>query len=410
MSSTREPNPLSLPIADTRGNGQPATLSDRVRSLRLPDRPVRGSGGSSALPWLLCLVLAGTTSFLGYLVWANDRPSERPTSPQGDGISTTDDAGGGAPRSRNAVESGGFIIPTIRVKVSPKVGGQILKLFYVEGQKVKEGEKLAIIDPTKYDYAYKRLKAAEEVAKADWDRAQNGSRPEEIDQAEFRLHEVRAQSRRSTEDFERSRSGGEAITREEREQRKRQMEQDSALVKQMEFALTLMQKGPREEDRRRAKSNWENACHMAADAKYDLDNTLVLAPSDGTILTKNFEEGNLFRPESFDQSGKPASVYEMADLKKLEVDTDVSERDIVDVFKGQKCEVRPEAAPGKVYPGVVSRIMPEALRSKASVSVRVAIVGLTDDEKIIRPEMRARVSFLPESKVGDKELAPAPAK
>jgi hypothetical protein len=46
----------------------------------------------------------------------------------------------------------------------------------------------------------------------------------------------------------------------------------------------------------------------------------------------------------------------------------------------------------------VSRLMPEANRSKASVSVRVRI-EVPDDDTLLRPEMRARVKFFaPEEK------------
>ena len=44
--------------------------------------------------------------------------------------------------------------------------------------------------------------------------------------------------------------------------------------------------------------------------------------------------------------------------------------------------------------GYVSRLMPEANRSKGSVSVRVRIDPIPDKDAILRPEMRARVTFL----------------
>ena len=87
----------------------------------------------------------------------------------------------------------------------------------------------------------------------------------------------------------------------------------------------------------------------------------------------------------------------MADLKELEVDVDMSERDLTSFYRGQKCEVRTEAFPEKVYQGVVSRLWPEANRSKASVSARVRI-DIPDNDVLLRPEMRARVAFLAKGK------------
>src|SRR5205823_14963476 len=128
----------------------------------------------------------------------------------------------------------------------------------------------------------------------------------------------------------------------------------------------LMQQGPRKEDIEKAKAAYTLACAQRDNAKYDLDNTEVRAPISGRILKKQAELGNTVRPEAF-SNGLSASLCEIADVRDLEVDVDVSERDLDRVSGGQHCEVRTEAFPDKVYPGHVSRIMPEANRSKASV-------------------------------------------
>src|SRR5262249_61256503 len=99
-----------------------------------------------------------------------------------------------------------------------------------------------------------------------------------------------------------------------------------------------------------------------------------------------------------------ASRCDMADLSDLEVDLAIAERDIGRVFKGQKCEVRAEAFPERVYPGFVSRLMPTADRAKGAVPVRVKVLlrdaqgnfTLPDDDegKFLRPDMGAIVRFL----------------
>ena len=45
---------------------EPASLSDRVRSLRLPDQPKKTSRRGSWIPWVLCLLLGGSTIVLAY--------------------------------------------------------------------------------------------------------------------------------------------------------------------------------------------------------------------------------------------------------------------------------------------------------------------------------------------------------
>jgi len=153
-----------------------------------------------------------------------------------------------------------------------------------------------------------------------------------------------------------------------------------------------MREGFREEEREEAKSEYARAVAEMEDAKYDLDNTRVLSPVTGVVLVKKAEVGNTVLP-NVPSNGLSASLCEMANLRELEVDVDVSERDLGQVYRGQPCEVRPEADSAKVYKGKVSRLMPEANRSKASVSVRVHI-DVPEDETFLRPEMRARVRFV----------------
>ena len=65
------------------------------------------------------------------------------------------------------------------------------------------------------------------------------------------------------------------------------------------------------------------------------------------------------------------------------------------VRPGQKCLVRAEAFPDRVYEGTVSRLMPIADRAKGAVPVRVKLNVPADEEGVyLKPEMSAVVSFL----------------
>ncbi len=155
---------------------------------------------------------------------------------------------------------------------------------------------------------------------------------------------------------------------------------------------TMMKKGVRDERKDAAKAEYEQACAEMAKAKWRLDNCQVTAPIDGIILEKKTELGNTVRPEAF-SNGLSANLCDMADLRHLEVEVDISERDIRQISKDQKCLITTEAFKDKKYTGKVARIMPVASRSKASVTVRVKI-DVPPSEVDLRPEMRARVQFL----------------
>jgi multidrug resistance efflux pump len=163
-------------------------------------------------------------------------------------------------------------------------------------------------------------------------------------------------------------------------------------VQRLKFALTLMEEGPRIERKEAARAQVRQAQAELAKAEWRLGNCVIRAPISGTILKKNAEEGNIVNPIAFNGS---FSLCDMADLSDLEVDLTIQERDISKVFKGQKCKVRAEAFPDRVYDGYVSRLMPIADRAKGAIPVRVKVAVPAEEEGVyLKPEMGALVSFL----------------
>lgn len=125
-------------------------------------------------------------------------------------------------------------------------------------------------------------------------------------------------------------------------------------------------------------------------AEVQLEYTLLRAPFDGVILTKNADIGDMVTPLGAAANAK-ASVVTIADMNSLMVEVDVSEANIEQVKKGQPCEVMLDALPENRFRGAVHMIVPTADRSKATVLVKVRF--LNRDRRIL-PEMSARVAFL----------------
>jgi len=123
-----------------------------------------------------------------------------------------------------------------------------------------------------------------------------------------------------------------------------------------------------------------------------LENTLIRAPFDGTVLTKNAEVGEIVAPFGGSTTSKTA-VVTIADMKSLLVEADVSESNIERIKADLDCEIVLDAYPEKSYPGYVFKIVPTADRSKATVMVKVGFKNY--DERVL-PEMSAKVSFLSE--------------
>jgi RND family efflux transporter MFP subunit len=108
----------------------------------------------------------------------------------------------------------------------------------------------------------------------------------------------------------------------------------------------------------------------ARQADVALGQTLIRAPFDGIVLTKNANVGDIITPFSSATDSKGA-VVNMADMDTLEVEADVSEASISKIKVGMPTEIQLDAYPNLRLLGEVSRIVPTVDRAKATLLVKV---------------------------------------
>jgi multidrug resistance efflux pump len=270
----------------------------------------------------------------------------------------------------------------------------ITSLKVVEGQRVKKDDILAQLETTDYDADNQRALAAVGSAEQHLLELKNGSRKEEVAEAQAELQESEAQRNQLYSEWQRMmqlRKSGVA-TQGEYDVAEANFKANDRRVERLKKAYELLVAGPRQEKIGAAEADLGLANAEAAKTKWRLDNCTIRAPISGTILTKKAEEGNIVNPVVMNGS---YSLCEMADLSDLEVDLKIQERDISKIFRGQKCKIRTEAWPDRVYDGYVSRLMPIADRNQGAVPVRVKVNVPADEEGVyLKPEMGAIVSFL----------------
>ena len=139
-------------------------------------------------------------------------------------------------------------------------------------------------------------------------------------------------------------------------------------------------------------------------AQVAVEYTLIRAPFDAVVLTKNADVGDIVTPLGAAANAK-ASVVTIADMASLQVEVDVSESNLARVKMGQPCEIQLDALPDSRFPGAVHMIVPTADRSKASVMVKVRFA---ERDPRVLPEMSARVAFL-ERQITREEETPRTA-
>jgi len=405
----------------------PAALREQVMSLKL-SRAARAEQGVAWVRWIAALAVVVGLMAVAWIQFgpklreamnqrdqaagkngtqtdgaADDAASSRdagPSSAAGGGAAKSANAGGSSPnpiigeaQGKIVLESKGYLVPAHQILVSPKVQGMVVKLDIEEGRRVKKGDLLAQIESIEFERDYDRAKALADLSKAKLLELENGSRPEEISQAEAEL----GQAEEELKDFERIWKRNTELWKSRSVTESELLSSESTYlatkrrIERLTYALTLMRKGPREERILAARAEAKQYEADALKAAWKLSNCTILAPISGTILKKNAEEGNIVNTMAMNGS---FSLCEMADLSDLEVDLAIQERDVSKIFVGQHARVRSEAYPDRIYEGYVSRLMPIADRAKGAVPVRVKVrVPANEEGVFLKPEMGAIVSF-----------------
>lgn len=234
----------------------------------------------------------------------------------------------------------GYVVAQAKASVASKATGRLEQLLVEEGDRVRKGQIIGVLENQDLVAAVDQVIANLAVARADsFDARQSLDRERtlfasglvakaELDAAEARYNRVVAMIRSS-----------------------------SAAVRAAEVAL---------------------------------ENTRIRAPFNGTVLTKNADVGEVVAPFGAATNSKGA-VVTMADMSSLQVEADVSESNITRVTPGQPCDIILDAYPDRPYAGSVYKIVPTADRSKATVLTKVAFKKL--DDRVL-PEMSAKVNFL----------------
>jgi len=401
MKPNNERAPAPARNAETR-DGR-AALSDRVRSLRLAEGgAVRRPSRAGFFPWAACSVLLLTTLVFGLKAFrAPPAPAEAATDTQAPAS-----AYAAAPASTGEMvhEARGYIIPTHSIQISPQVGGEIVWLdpSFKEGAVYTKGARLAEIDPVIYKAQLQSAEAAVRVAEVNLQQVETGSTLKDIEAADAFVRNLAARLELSQLDERYNRAAGSGASRSDLEKSIVQVKVDQAGLEQQKQTLAKL-KLLLEEQRLLGRAQVQKAQADREQAAKQLKNCTISAPTTGIVLTKKVELGGYVNALAFGAAGY---LCEMADLRDLEIDLNIQQRDIDKVREGQDCIVKPEAFANSEsfkqkhpdgYHGRVSRLMPVADRSKGSVSVRVAIdrdqVPPEEAGFYLKPDMSVLVWF-----------------
>ena len=235
-----------------------------------------------------------------------------------------------------------------------KVAGRVAERLVSEGDNVKAGQLVARLDDAeqKEQVALRRAElAGAEAALAE---LEAGSRPQEIAASEATLRSAEADRDRARLDFKRQQEllGKEAISDREFEAAQAQLKVAEARAIEAAERTKLVKEGPRTETIHQARARLDQARASVALAETQLENTRLLSPLTGVVLSHNIEPGEYVSP------GTP--VITVADVAHMWVRAYLNQTDLGRIRHGQQVTVRTDTFPDKTYEGTISFISSEA--------------------------------------------------
>jgi HlyD family secretion protein len=287
----------------------------------------------------------------------------------------------------------GYVIAHHKVQVGSKIAGRVAWIGVEKGDRVKNGQTVVRLEDREYRAQYDQAKAAYESAQARVHELERGSRPEEIDRAKADVDRARAEL--ETADAQLKRTQGlvkeGVLPAQSLDDAKGRYDSARANLAALTKTHDLVRQGARQEQIDAARSEAARAKGAMDYAMTILDATEIRVPSDGTILERNVEQGEMVTTSFVGDRGAKSFVVTLADLKDIQVELDISQNDFNRITAHQPCTVVTDAYPDRVYECKVDEISPEANRQKATIQVKVKF--LKPDE-YIRPDMNAKVTFL----------------
>jgi RND family efflux transporter MFP subunit len=329
-------------------------LKSDLASLRLEREP----DSHTSRRWIGWLVLAVLLLAAGAGAWWW-LSRERPIAVEIADVSTRQ-----AGTQAAVLNATGYVTARRRATVSSKITGKVVQVNIEEGMTVKEGQVLARLDDDT-----QRASVALAMAQAE------GAR-KNVNESEVRLIEARINFARLTKLV----GVGYATAAE--------VDAARAGVDSLEARIRAAQEQVRVAERQ-----------IALD-RTNLDSTIIRAPFEGVVISKDAQPGEMVSPVSAGGGFTRTGIGTIVDMTSLEIEVDVSESYINRVRPEQTVTAVLDAYPEWQIPARVITTIPSADRQKATVLVRIGFMEL--DPRIL-PDMGVKVTFLRES----EEPAPA---
>ncbi|MBC8018375.1 MAG: efflux RND transporter periplasmic adaptor subunit [Verrucomicrobia bacterium] len=283
-----------------------------------------------------------------------------------------------APKETDDIKVSGTIETTVTA-LSFKQPGRVRERLVDEGQKVVAGQVVARLENDEVRQELAGREADLAAAQAALAELQAGSRVEEIAQAEAAVGRLKAESRRAVDEYLRSEQlfKRDVVAKRDLEQALAARDSSAASLREASERLRQVRAGARSETRQQARARLKGAEAVVSLARTRLEETTLLAPTAGIVLSKNIEAGEQVAP------GTP--VVTIGRLENVWIRGYVPESDLPRIRLGQKARVTVDGLKGRIFEGRLEFIAQEAEFTPKNVQTEKERVRLVYRVKVTVP-------------------------
>lgn len=300
----------------------------------------------------LVLLLA---SVLVFASWSRFRSNANDASPDSAKEAIAENLADVALASPGRIEGASEVI-----NIGAGADGVIAEIRVREGQRVRAGDVLAVIDRQDLSAELSAARAAAESTRQSRTRLVRGSRDEERRHAQAEVNAVEAvvkQAQLRYNRYEELFQKG-VISADQRDEARRDLDVSEANLRAALQHEGLVNAPPLPEELQRADAEVTAADERVRNVTERLSKCFVKAPISCTVLKTFMKPGETF------STFTPQPILSLADTSRMRVRAEVDEHDLGRIRVGQQVIIRSEAFNGKTLTGRVNRIGSQMGRKK----------------------------------------------
>ena len=251
------------------------------------------------------------------------------------------------------ITASGTLQAVVTVQVGAQVSGRIASLFADFNSQVKKGDLIAKIDPQLFQAAVAQASANYRAARAS------------VAQAQAKSLDAARQHKRTKELH------------------------DQGLASQLDLDTAETNAAVATAQVDSAKASVDQALAQLNQAKVNLSYTDIHSPIDGVVISRSVDVG-----QTVAASLSAPVIFTIAeDLRKMQVNTSISEGDVGRIETGMPGFFTVDAFPGQRFKGTIGQIR-NAAQTVQNVVTYNALIDVANDDLKLRPGMTANTTII----------------